>query len=280
MIPEAVRFAGYAGMFRIEFIPGAERGEVTAYLQQQTDRGQYLSQGLRLEIRVDPMVWREMAPPERSPGQAKLVEEFLRQYPEEGRAQLRAAVAEQQRQAARLATCSLDSDELNGTLVSLRELAVEYTTYSCGPFGSFRQIYWDGGIFYVDDLYCGNPDCNCQAVHLDFLTVIKNGDGKYVLESLFQVEVPLDTSKPAGRVKTVSCTANVAKALLNIWMERRLEETLRLWPRYNLVKTIAMRSIKNPRMQVDEVVEVEPSRNEPCPCGSGRKYKNCCGKES
>ncbi|WP_300767828.1 SEC-C metal-binding domain-containing protein [uncultured Acetatifactor sp.] len=19
-------------------------------------------------------------------------------------------------------------------------------------------------------------------------------------------------------------------------------------------------------------------RNEPCPCGSGRKYKNCCGK--
>ena len=20
----------------------------------------------------------------------------------------------------------------------------------------------------------------------------------------------------------------------------------------------------------------EPSRNDPCPCGSGRKYKNCC----
>lgn len=25
----------------------------------------------------------------------------------------------------------------------------------------------------------------------------------------------------------------------------------------------------------------EPNRNEPCPCGSGRKYKNCCqGKVS
>lgn len=22
----------------------------------------------------------------------------------------------------------------------------------------------------------------------------------------------------------------------------------------------------------------EPGRNEPCPCGSGKKYKNCCGK--
>ena len=22
---------------------------------------------------------------------------------------------------------------------------------------------------------------------------------------------------------------------------------------------------------------VEPKRNEPCPCGSGKKYKHCCG---
>ena len=22
----------------------------------------------------------------------------------------------------------------------------------------------------------------------------------------------------------------------------------------------------------------EPGRNDPCPCGSGKKYKNCCGK--
>lgn len=24
-------------------------------------------------------------------------------------------------------------------------------------------------------------------------------------------------------------------------------------------------------------VEAKPGRNEPCPCGSGKKYKNCCG---
>jgi preprotein translocase subunit SecA len=22
----------------------------------------------------------------------------------------------------------------------------------------------------------------------------------------------------------------------------------------------------------------KPKRNDPCPCGSGKKYKNCCGK--
>ncbi|HHD74931.1 MAG TPA: preprotein translocase subunit SecA, partial [Nitratifractor sp.] len=24
--------------------------------------------------------------------------------------------------------------------------------------------------------------------------------------------------------------------------------------------------------------EKKPKRNDPCPCGSGKKYKNCCGK--
>ncbi len=24
--------------------------------------------------------------------------------------------------------------------------------------------------------------------------------------------------------------------------------------------------------------DVKPKRNDPCPCGSGKKYKQCCGK--
>ena len=27
-------------------------------------------------------------------------------------------------------------------------------------------------------------------------------------------------------------------------------------------------------------VEKKPGRNEPCPCGSGKKYKNCCGRNA
>ena len=27
-------------------------------------------------------------------------------------------------------------------------------------------------------------------------------------------------------------------------------------------------------------VEKKVGRNEPCPCGSGKKYKNCCGKNA
>jgi preprotein translocase subunit SecA len=28
----------------------------------------------------------------------------------------------------------------------------------------------------------------------------------------------------------------------------------------------------------DEIVEKKVARNDPCPCGSGKKYKQCCGK--
>lgn len=32
-----------------------------------------------------------------------------------------------------------------------------------------------------------------------------------------------------------------------------------------------------PRVQTTTKIEV--GRNEPCPCGSGKKYKRCCGKK-
>ena len=27
-------------------------------------------------------------------------------------------------------------------------------------------------------------------------------------------------------------------------------------------------------------VEKKVGRNDPCPCGSGKKYKNCCGRDA
>lgn len=35
--------------------------------------------------------------------------------------------------------------------------------------------------------------------------------------------------------------------------------------------------IKNHKKSKTVVKEKEPGRNDPCPCGSGKKYKKCCG---
>lgn len=36
--------------------------------------------------------------------------------------------------------------------------------------------------------------------------------------------------------------------------------------------------VKNPYKDMPITVEKKPERNDPCPCGSGKKYKKCCGK--
>jgi len=42
------------------------------------------------------------------------------------------------------------------------------------------------------------------------------------------------------------------------------------------------RAAQAPRSAPKQIVNDEPKvgRNDPCPCGSGKKYKKCCGKES
>jgi predicted aspartyl protease len=35
----------------------------------------------------------------------------------------------------------------------------------------------------------------------------------------------------------------------------------------------------NQKMHTPTVKEKEPGRNDPCPCGSGKKYKQCCGNK-
>ena len=42
---------------------------------------------------------------------------------------------------------------------------------------------------------------------------------------------------------------------------------------YNMSKSQLSPQVSNPIK-----VEKAPGRNDPCPCGSGKKYKNCCGR--
>ena len=44
--------------------------------------------------------------------------------------------------------------------------------------------------------------------------------------------------------------------------------------RFDLLKQLA--DIKTSAPQPEKQKKV--GRNDPCPCGSGKKYKNCCGK--
>jgi len=42
-------------------------------------------------------------------------------------------------------------------------------------------------------------------------------------------------------------------------------------------RTLATNRVAEEKENVPVTVEKEPGRNEPCPCGSGKKYKKCHG---
>ncbi len=60
-----------------------------------------------------------------------------------------------------------------------------------------------------------------------------------------------------------------------VYNEKRYCKKLGKLPEYYLRKYIDAES--DEEMQVPVVNEQKIGRNDPCPCGSGKKYKKCCG---
>jgi len=76
-------------------------------------------------------------------------------------------------------------------------------------------------------------------------------------------------------------------AIVNVKTEERLKELSAVFEENGWEYTIELEPDKpedvtdleillNP--QKTKIVENKVGRNEPCPCGSGKKYKKCCGE--
>jgi tetratricopeptide (TPR) repeat protein len=49
---------------------------------------------------------------------------------------------------------------------------------------------------------------------------------------------------------------------------------------YNAAEPLTREGVFRPEASTETVVKSRISRNDPCPCGSGKKYKKCCGRSS
>jgi len=76
-------------------------------------------------------------------------------------------------------------------------------------------------------------------------------------------------------------------AVVNVQTEERLKEVASIFEKNGWKYTIGLEPDKpeditdleillNPPKT--KIAEKKVGRNEPCPCGSGKKYKKCCGK--
>jgi hypothetical protein len=126
---------------------------------------------------------------------------------------------------------------------------------------------FDERVFEAVDLYCIAPGCLCGEVVVDFAPIVPRG-------------------APAPGAVRVAKSGTVA---LEPEHERHQERLEQLWaafclrhPRYverfarrsSVMQGVAGRIVGAPRV---ERRRPTVGRNDPCPCGSARKYKKCCG---
>jgi len=179
-------------------------------------------------------------------------------------------------------------DVLGGLMVSYTSVVSDKGSITRGgKEASFRMLHM-GHEYLIEDLYCSNPDCNCKEVHLQFFKVLPELSGKPGIIDCFMAEM----SFGKGRMQInelFKSNKKDAEELMMAWKAQHPDIVHLLQDRYRKIKEIGERSLKDKGLYkipdsvsktlISKTVirERKIGRNEPCPCGSGKKYKKCCG---
>lgn len=129
--------------------------------------------------------------------------------------------------------------------------------------------------YEVIDAYCKDKACGCSDIALEVGEINEKGEWA----NLGHYEYNYDTKKGDIKANTKAEEAVSTKVIEQLFAEIPNLDNL-LAHRNNMVRVLFEKA-KAKRLAAMEVPAVEKAvkvgRNEPCPCGSGKKYKKCCG---
>lgn len=147
------------------------------------------------------------------------------------------------------------------------------------PHAKPFSVELNGQKYLIDDQYCVKPDCSCTEAHLTFFVLNQQQtelDTNWIKKLL---NYTVDYKKRvwmnvAGESSAWSADDDRAKDALesaypDIW---RLAKT-----KHSQLKQIYVNSTMRQKQGKPSISSVKIGRNDACPCGSGKKYKKCCG---
>jgi len=131
---------------------------------------------------------------------------------------------------------------------------------------------YSGTDYFVIDSYCINPQCKCNDCILAFFDLIP---GRKVSTEKFAIRLKLNTGK--YKIENANVISNdEIDDIFCAFLENTDINSL-LKKRYRKMKEFGRKRIKR-RERNSKISKVKVGRNDPCPCGSGKKYKKCCGR--
>jgi hypothetical protein len=260
------------------------------------------------EIDVDASTWREHEPrPGRSAAETAMAREFLRDYPRSERQALKERLEKKQRIARRFLDYRISPGDISITL-PWTQLASEYGSVMNGGKSVSFTFDHQGTRYHIEDMYCPHPRCGCQRADLCFFKILPGATpdvpGRGV--QFFDASVSLTTGKPQVD-KCIGATSEEAASVLAHWWQHDADLLDTLKRRYRKIKEVGLRSLSaasprramqprrpgasrwvnsdppeadefsTPRRLTPVRAAATPGRNDKCPCGSGKKFKKCCG---
>ena len=168
--------------------------------------------------------------------------------------------------------------------------------YEILPFARPIRFNHEAHDWAFDDQYCLRPDCSCQAAVLECFQITPGPAGAAPAGPNLSLRYYYDTQR--FEVLETIGTDISAQAFLNAmrqtqpdfdtFLAKRHDQLRHLYRRFRQRQPAAKRAAASgPGGDADLVDEPaappaqaipKPGRNDPCPCGSGKKYKKCCGQ--
>lgn len=251
--------------------------EISLYLRELEEEDPL---EFRLTVNVDS--WEERGVLDREAQISRWASEFLDELSEEDKRRLY-LLYDEKFATKRLQDCALNrEDVLNGALISYTDIVSEDSSFYNGGTTCISRFEHNGTEYAMDALYCANPECPCNEAHLLFIRLIPARPGQIAATSEERLRAVLKFDGNWRVEQRWNTPLVEAQRLLAAWLEGHPGIIERFEEEYHAIKEIGLRSLQlsPPSSGSDKHRAVQRKRigrNAPCSCGSGKKYKKCCG---
>ena len=144
--------------------------------------------------------------------------------------------------------------------------------YEMFPYAQPIVVTIGDRIWLFDDQYCISPECTCREAAISFVAKASFADSRRTMtETSFRYDYD------EGKITSVLCLSEPDLSASEFFKTLKLEEpnlNSLLAERHALLRRLFHRAMIR---MTSRATAKGPGRNEPCPCGSGKKYKRCCG---
>jgi len=168
-------------------------------------------------------------------------------------------------------SAALDEIEVEFDYAGVENEGMMYAYKDVLPYGDHLAVSFNGESCVFLDQYCLVPKCSCTDVYLTFF---QENASEEPVQELFTVGLNYTNNK-WSTVNRGAVPVDL-KAVRSAVEEQFPDIRQRLRRRHQKLKTIYAHCKKRDLKQPLDLPKV--GRNDPCPCGSGKKFKKCCGK--